>query len=463
MAQQSKNHDYGKHEYDYDLIVIGAGSGGVRAARISASYGAKVAVIEESRPGGTCVIRGCVPKKLLVYGAAFASEFEDAAGFGWTVEGASHDWSKLIAAKDAEIDRLEGIYRNLLANAGADLIEGTGTLAGPNQVAVGDKIYTSERILIAVGGWPHLPEIEGLQELAITSNELLDLPDRPNSIVVQGAGYIALEFASLLNALGSDVHLIYRADLPLRGFDDDVRNHVTSALAARGIHLYPKTEISKVTSDGVQKQVHLSDGQILEVDEIMGATGRKPKTAELGLAELGVEMAANGAIKVDASSKSSLDSIYAVGDATDRVNLTPVAIGEGHALADSLFGNKPRIFSHDAIASAVFCTPQIASVGATEAEAEKQGDITIYESRFRAMRNTLSGRQEQSYMKLIISAETDKVLGVHMVGPDAAEIMQGIAIAVKMGATKADFDATVGIHPTAAEEFVTMRTPRASS
>ena len=448
-------------DYDFDMIVIGAGSGGVRAARISASHGARVAVIEESRPGGTCVIRGCVPKKLLVYGAAFANEFEDAAGFGWDIQGASHDWSKLIAAKDKEIDRLEGIYRTLLKNAGATLIEGQGVVAGPHEVRVGDQSYTAERILLAVGGWPFLPEIDGLKENAITSNEVLDLKERPQSILIQGAGYIALEFASLLNALGTQVHLVYRADLPLRGFDEDVRHHVTQALADRGIILHPNTEISSVKAKGAQKLVTFADGKALSVDVVMGATGRKPKVAGLGLEDVGVKMAPNGAVMVDEQSQTSVKSIYAVGDVTDRVNLTPVAIGEGHALADTLFGNNPRIMSHDTIASAVFCTPQIASVGLNEAEARKQGDVTIFESRFRAMRNTLSGRQEQTYMKLIVDKKTDLVKGVHMVGPDSAEIMQGIAIAVKMGATKADFDAVVGIHPTAAEEFVTMRSPKA--
>lgn len=463
QAKQEQTNERNNHDFDYDLIVIGAGSGGVRAARISASYGAKVAVIEESRPGGTCVIRGCVPKKLLVYGASFASEFEDAAGFGWDIGATSHDWGKLIAAKDKEIDRLEGIYRNLLANAGADLIEGRGIVTGPHEVTVGDKSYSAERILVAVGGWPYLPNVTGLEEHAITSNELLDLKERPDSIVIHGAGYIALEFASLLNALGTKVHLIYRADLPLRGFDEDVRQHVTKAMAERGVQLHPNTNITSVTGEGNHKIVALDTGEALQVDVVMGATGRLPKTTGLGLAEQGVEMMANGAIKVDERSQSSVASIFAVGDATDRVNLTPVAIGEGHAFADSFYGNKPRLMSHDKIASAVFCMPQIASVGLSQAEAEEKEAVTIFESRFRAMRNTLSGRQEQSYMKLIVGAETDLVLGVHMVGPDSAEIMQGIAIAVKMGATKADFDAVVGIHPTAAEEFVTMRTPKASA
>ena len=448
--------------FDYDLIVIGAGSGGVRAGRIAAGYGARVAVIEESRPGGTCVIRGCVPKKLLVYGASFANEFEDAAGFGWQIEGATHSWPQLIEAKDKEIDRLEAIYRSLLKNAGADLIEGRGYISGAHEVTVGAKTYTAERILIAVGGWPFLPDIDGLQDHAITSNEALDLPERPDKIAIHGAGYVALEFASIFNALGSETHVIYRGDLPLRGFDEDVRHHMVKSLKERGIHLHEQTDVIRITAEEGQKRVHFKDGESLLVDVFMGATGRKPKTDNLGLETLGVKMTDAGAVIVDEFSQSSVPSIYAVGDVTNRVNLTPVAIAEGHAFADSLYGDRVRSISHETIASAVFSMPSIASVGLSEEDAAKQHEVVIYDSKFRAMRNTLSGRAEQSYMKLIIDAKTDRVLGVHMVGPDSAEIMQGIAIAVKMGATKADFDACIGIHPTAAEEFVTMRVPRQS-
>ena len=448
--------------YDYDLIVIGAGSGGVRAGRIAAGHGAKVAVIEESRPGGTCVIRGCVPKKLLVYGASFANEFEDASGFGWQIDGAHHVWGDLIAAKDKEIARLEGIYRSLLKNAGADLIEGRGRITGAHEVSVGDKKYSANHILVAVGGWPFLPDIDGIADHAITSNEALDLSERPSSIAIHGAGYIALEFASIFNALGTDTHLIYRGDLPLRGFDEDVRAHMVKSLSERGIHLHAQTDIIAVTQSGAQKQVQFKNGDSLLVDVFMGATGRKPKTDGLGLEEVGVQMTEAGAIIVDEMSQSSVPSIYAVGDVTNRVNLTPVAIAEGHAFADSLYGGMTRSISHETIASAVFSMPPIASVGLSETEAAHNHELVIYDSKFRAMRNTLSGRLEQSYMKLIVDAKTDKVLGVHMVGPDSAEIMQGIAIAVKMGATKADFDACIGIHPTAAEEFVTMRSPRQS-
>ena len=449
--------------FDYDLIVIGAGSGGVRASRIAAGYGARVAVIEESRPGGTCVIRGCVPKKLLVYGAAFADEFEDAEGFGWTVQGATHDWAKLLASKDVEIDRLETVYRGLIKNAGATLIEGRGILTGPHSVAVGDTTITGEKILVAVGGWPHLPDVPGLQDVAITSNEALDLQERPEQIVIYGSGYIAVEFAGIFNALGSEVHLVYRGDMPLRGFDEDVRAHLADAISARGIHLHKGATISSVSKHGGKTNLLLSDGTSIDCDVLMAATGRLPNTAQLGLGVAGVETNAKGAIIVDENGQTNVSSIFAVGDVTDRVNLTPVALTEGHIFADRYFGDKPRVMSHETIASAVFSQPPIASVGMTEAEASAEyDDIEIYDSRFRAMRNTLSGRDERTYMKLIVDATSDKVLGVHMVGPDAAEILQGIAIAVKMGATKADFDATIGIHPSAAEEFVTMRTPRTS-
>ena len=450
-------------DFDYDLIVIGAGSGGVRAGRIAAGHGARVAVVEADRPGGTCVIRGCVPKKLLVYGSSFGSDVEDAAGFGWQIEEAHHDWATLIAAKDAEINRLEGIYRMLLANAGADLIEGYGSVTGPHHVSVGDKTYTAGKILLAVGGVPQLLDVPGMTEHAITSNEALDLPDRPQHIVIYGSGYIALEFAGIFAGFGSDVHLVYRGELPLRGFDEDVRSMIAPALEGRGITLHSGRTIAKIDVHDSQYQVTFDDGNTLLTDKVMAATGRRPNITGLGLQEAGVSINVKGAVIVDDRSCTSVPSIFAVGDVTDRINLTPVAIGEGHAFADSEFGGMPRAISHENIASAVFSQPPIASVGLSEVEAEKQyGALTIYESRFRAMKNTLSGRQEQTYMKLVVLSNTDKIIGVHMMGPDAAEIMQGIAIAIKMGATKADFDAVIGIHPSAAEEFVTMRTPRTS-
>jgi len=447
--------------FDFDLIVIGAGSGGVRAGRIAATHGAKVAVIEADRPGGTCVIRGCVPKKLLMYGSAFSADAEDARGFGWDFDNLRPDWPALIAAKNAELDRLEGIYRSLLANAGATLIEGYAKLAGPHTVHVADREFTAKTILLAVGGRPQIIAAPGLTDHAITSAEALDLEKLPETIVVHGSGYIALEFASIFNGFGVETHLVYRSDLPLRGFDDDIRQEIATALVGRGIIQHPSTVITGVEGFGSRKRVTLGDGAVIDADQIMAATGRVPNIHGLGLADVGVKLADNGAVIVDANSRTSVPSIYAVGDVTDRINLTPVAIAEGHAFADSLYGGKPRLVDHENVPSAVFCQPPIASVGLTEAEAKaRHGEITVFESRFRAMKNTISGRTEKTYLKMIVDAASDRVVGVHMMGPDSGEIMQGIGIAVKMGATKADFDATIGIHPTAAEEFVTMRSPR---
>ena len=447
--------------YDYDLIVIGAGSGGVRASRISAAHGARVAVIEKDRPGGTCVIRGCVPKKLLVYGASFAHEASDAIGFGWQIEGLFHSWSSLIAAKDAEITRLEEIYRRLLENAGVDLVAGAATLTGPHEVTVGGKKLTAETILVAVGGSPTILDIPGMMDYAISSNEALDLNELPETIIIHGGGYVALEFAGIFAALGSKTHLIYRSNYPLRGFDENVREHIAKCLPARGITLYPETSITKVEKNANLLEITLDNGAIIRANKLLSATGRQPNTAALGLGALGVEMGDAGQIIVTEDSQTTVPSIYAIGDVTDRVNLTPVAIGEGHAFADNLYGNTPGKMSHDMIASAVFSQPPISCVGMTEREASEKGiNSVIFETRFRAMKNTISGRSEQSYMKLVVDHKTDRVLGAHMVGPDCAEIMQGVAIAMKMGATKSDFDATIGIHPTAAEEFVTMRTPR---
>ena len=449
--------------FDFDLIVIGAGSGGVRAARISAGHGARVAVIEESRAGGTCVIRGCVPKKLLMYGSAFSADAEDAAGYGWQVDVQGHDWPALIRAKDAELDRLEGIYKSLLANAGAELIEGRGTVTGPHSVDVKGKRITAERILIATGGWPQIADVPGLTEHAITSNEALDLPERPESIVIYGAGYIALEFASIFNGFGVDTHVVYRADLPLRGFDADIRAELAVALVDRGITLHAGCTITEVSENSGSKQVVLSDGSVILTEQVMAATGRRPNTIGLGLDEIGVELGDKGEVLVNADSQSSIPSIYAVGDVTDRVNLTPVAIAEGHAFADSAYGGRPRRVTHENIPSAVFTQPPIGSVGLDEALARQTyRDIDVFVSKFRAMKNTISGRPEKTLMKLVVDRATDKVVGAHMIGPDSGEIMQGVGIAIVAGATKADFDATIGIHPSAAEEFVTMRTPRSN-
>lgn len=448
-------------EHMYDLVVIGAGSGGVRAARISASHGAKVAVIEGDRPGGTCVIRGCVPKKLLMYGSMFSADVEDARGFGWHVGKPAHDWRHLIAAKNTELNRLESIYVSLLENAGATLIRGFAKVTGPHNIEVNGDEITAQTILVAVGGIPQMIDVPGMYDHAITSNEALDLDNFPSEILIYGGGYIALEFAGIFNGYGAKTHLVYRGDLPLRGFDDDIRRHIAVAMQDRGIILHPGTTIDALEDNKAKKIATLSDGTKMHVDQVMAATGRKPNTDNLGLDQIGVDMGRNGEILVDAYSRTSVPSIYAVGDVTDRVNLTPVAINEGHAFADTLYGNNPRIISHENIASAVFSQPPIATVGLSEADAAKTFDkIRVYESQFRAMKNTISGRGEKTYMKLIVDDTTDKVVGAHMMGPDCGEIMQGIGIAVKAGATKADFDATIGIHPTAAEEFVTMRSPR---
>jgi glutathione reductase (NADPH) len=448
--------------YDYDLIVIGAGSGGVRAGRIAAGHGARVAVIEGDRPGGTCVIRGCVPKKLLMYGSAFSSDVEDARGFGWQIEAMPrHDWPALIAAKDAELERLEGIYRALLKNAGATLISGWAQICGPHEVSVNDTVYSAAKILVAVGGVPQIVDAPGLAEHAISSNEALDLKQFPKDILVYGSGYIALEFAGIFNGFGARTHLVYRGDLPLRGFDEDIREQMAVALAERGIILHSGCTIAEVTADGARKQVRLSSGASLSVDAVMAATGRRPNTAGLGLHALGVELGRHCEVIVDAESRTSVPSIFAIGDVTNRINLTPVAIAEGHAFADSEFGDNRRVADHKNVASAVFSQPPVASVGMTETEAHAAcAAVTVFTSEFRAMKNTISGRSEKTFMKLIVDADTDQVLGAHMMGPDCGEIMQGIAVAIKAGARKADFDATIGIHPTAAEEFVTMRTPR---
>jgi glutathione reductase (NADPH) len=446
--------------YDYDLITIGAGSGGVRASRMAGSYGAKVAVIEEIREGGTCVLRGCVPKKLLVYGSHVPEEIEDAAGYGWKVDGLSHDWGALIDAKNRELDRLHGIYVKLLENANVDRYHGRGTIVDAHTVAVGDKRLNAERILVAVGGWPTMPEVPGIEH-AITSNEALELRTRPERIVVVGSGYIAVEFAGIYKGYGSKVDLVFRADKVLRGFDEDVRDTLTDEMAKKGINIVAKTLPERIEKTVSGVRVHMNDGSVIDADEIMYATGRAPNTAGLGLEEAGVELTRNGAIKVDEWSRSSVPSIYAVGDVTDRINLTPVAIAEGRAFAETTYNNNPMSADHDDVPSAVFSQPPIGSVGLPEHEArEKYGEVDVYVAGFRPMKYTLTENTERGLQKLIVDRASQRVVGAHMVGVDAAEIIQGIGIAVKMKATKADFDATVGIHPTAAEEFVTMRDKR---
>ena len=445
--------------YDYDMITIGGGSGGVRASRFSAQrYGKKVAVIENMRIGGTCVMRGCVPKKLLVYGAHFAHDFEDAEGFGWHIGDNRHDWSKLIAAKDKELNRLEDVYHRLLREAGVDEITGTGKVVDAHTVEVEGKTYTAEHILIATGGWPSLPDVPGIEH-AITSNEALDLKELPKHIVIVGGGYIAVEFAGIFNALGAEVHLIVRGDNILRGFDNTMRDALRDELHKSGVHVHTECRVKSIEKTDKGYSLRLDQVDFMDTDLVMYATGRAPNSKNIGLEDVGVETDEYGAIKVDEYSKTNVDSIHAIGDVTDRIQLTPVALAEGMALAHTLFGGKPTSMSYENVPSAVFSQPPIGSVGLTEADARIDHDVEIYQSRFRPMKHTLSGRDEHSVMKLIVDKKTDRVLGAHMMGVDAPEIIQGIAIAVKAGATKADFDATIGIHPTAAEEFVTMREP----
>lgn len=446
--------------YDYDLFVIGAGSGGVRASRIAAGFGAKVAVAEEYRVGGTCVIRGCVPKKLLVYASHFSEDFEAAEGFGWSVGETRFDWKKLIARKDAEIDRLNGLYIKTLEGAGVEIINGRATVVGPHEVKVGDRTITAKTILVAVGGWPQMPEVPGIEH-AITSNEALHLEEQPKKVVVVGGGYIAVEFAGIFNGMGSEVIQLYRGEQILRGFDDDLRHRLADEMRKKGIDVRTSTNVIGIEKTDAGVRLTLTDGSVMDADTVMYATGRIPNTKGLGLEEQGVVLAQNGAVQVDAYGKTSVDSIYAVGDVTDRVQLTPVAIKEGHAFALTVFGDTPTSPEHDAVPSAVFSQPPIGTVGLSEAEArETFGKIDIYESEFRPMKHTLGGSNERAYTKLIVDKDTDKVVGAHMIGIDASEIIQGIGIAVRAGLTKAQFDATVAVHPSSAEEFVLMRTPR---
>jgi glutathione reductase (NADPH) len=447
--------------YDYDLFVIGAGSGGVRASRMSASYGARVAVCEDFRIGGTCVIRGCVPKKLLMYASHFAEEFADARGFGWSVGETAFSWPDLIAAKDREIDRLNGLYIQTLKNAGVEMIQGRGRLLGKNTVEVtgaeGVRKITAKYILVATGAWPQMPEIPGIEH-AITSNEAFYLPQLPKRIVVVGGGYIAVEFASIFNGMGSQITELYRGEQILRGFDQDMRQMLAQEMIKKGIDIRLNINVTAIAKNISGLMLSLDDGSKLECDAIMYATGRVPNTAGLGLEAAGVKLCEFGAVVVDEYSQSSTPNIYAVGDVTDRVALTPIAIKEGAAFADTVFGGKPSRVDYDDIPSAVFSQPAVAVVGLSEADARKRyGEVDIYKSSFRPMKFTLGGREERSLMKLVVDKASDKVVGAHMVGGDAAEIIQGIAIAIKCGATKAQFDTTVAIHPSSAEEFVLMR------
>lgn len=446
--------------FDFDLFVIGGGSGGVRSARLAAAGGAKVGIAEEFRYGGTCVIRGCVPKKLLVYASGFSEAFEDAEGFGWTVGESSFDWAKLIAAKDAEITRLEGLYAKNVAAAGAEVFHCRAEVAGAHEVRlVGeDRTVTAKHILIATGGAPFVPDFPG-SEHAITSNEVFDLPQMPKRIVVVGGGYIASEFACILNGLGAEVTQIYRKDLILRGFDEDLRQHVSDEMAAKGVNLLYGVDVASVTKNGDVFAVSLTNGETMDVDCVFYATGRKPATTGLGLEAAGVELTRNGAVAVDEYSQSNIPSIYAVGDVTDRMALTPVAIREGVAFVETVFNANPTKPDHSDVATAVFTQPEIGTVGLTEDAARELGEIDVYKAAFRPMMATISGRQEKMLMKLIVTKADQRVRGVHIVGHGAGEMIQLAGVAVKMGATKQDFDNTVAVHPTAAEELVTMRNP----
>jgi len=447
--------------YDYDLVVIGAGSGGVRAARVAASHGARVAIAEEFRVGGTCVIRGCVPKKLYVLASRFKDEFEDATGFGWRVGETSFDWASLVSAKEKEITRLSGLYEQTLENAKVELVRARATIAGPNAVHFSDGRTASARyILVATGGAPVLaPHIPGL-EWGLSSNEIFDLPTFPRRLLIVGAGYIAVEFASVFARLGAQVYLAYRAELPLRGFDEDLRKRVAEALTHAGVAHHVGALPTRIDKTARGFTVSMSDGETREVDAVLVATGRRPLTQNLGLERAGVATRENGAIIVDAHSRANVPSIYAVGDVTDRINLTPVAIREGHAFADTVFGDLPTTIDYDCVPSAVFTTPEVGTVGLTEAAAQaKYGALDIYETSFRPMRATLSGRAERVFMKLVVDAESQRVVGAHIFGPEAGEMAQLVAIPMRMGALKRDFDATMAVHPTMAEELVTMRTP----
>ncbi len=445
--------------FDYDLFVIGAGSGGVRAARVAAKHGAKVAIAEEFRVGGTCVIRGCVPKKLMVYASKFAEEFEDAVGFGWTTQKVSFDWTTLIENKDKEIDRLNRAYVRNLESAGAELIQERATIKDKNTVQLpSGRTITAKYILIATGAAPFVPRHLVGHELAITSNEVFHLERLPHRMVIVGGGYIAVEFAGIFAGLGVETILVLRGEQILRGFDEDIRLHLAAEMVKKGIEIKTKSEISKIERSGDGVRITLEDGSMIGAGQIMFATGRIPNTHELGLENVGLHGNAHGAVAVNEFSQTAVESIYAVGDVTNRVNLTPVAIREGHAFADNVFGGKSITVNHAMIPTAVFSQPELGVVGLTEEQARSaHAKIDIYKTSFRAMKHTLSGRDERTFMKLIVNAETDVVLGCHVCGEGSGEMAQLLGIAITCGATKAQFDATMAVHPTASEELVTMR------
>ena len=450
-------------DYDYDLFVIGGGSGGVRGARIAAGTGAKVAIAEEFRYGGTCVIRGCVPKKLMVYASHYGEDFHEAEGFGWTVTGAKHDWKKLIANKDTEITRLEAIYAANLDKAGVEILRSRAVLEDAHTIRLvaEDRTVTADKILIATGGTPFKPEdVPGVLHHTITSNEVFDLKEMPKRVLVVGGGYIAVEFAGIFNGLGAETALIYRGEEVLRGFDDDVRNHLHQEMLKKGINVHCNTTIAHIEESGDHYEIKFGDGALVKADVILYATGRNPNSAGMGLENAGVELSHKGAIKVDDYSRTNVENIWAVGDVTDRVALTPVAIHEAMCFVETAFKGNSISPDHDQIPTAVFSQPPIGTIGLTEAQArEIYADLDIYRSVFTPMKHTLSGSDEKMLMKLMIDAKTDRVVGLHILGPDSGEMIQCLGVAVKMGATKADFDRTMAVHPTASEELVTLSTP----
>ena len=452
MSNQIKNNE------EYDLVVVGAGSGGVRAARIAANYGAKVAILESVKVGGTCVLRGCVPKKLLVYGSHVSQDIKSAEGYGWSFEGVSHDWGALIKAKNNELDRLNKVYLGLLEKV--DIFNGFGTLSNKNQVLVNNNIIKAKNILFAVGGKPFMPEIPGI-ELCINSDQALDLKSIPNELIINGGGYIALEFAGIFSALGSKVTLIYRGKNILRGFDTDISKLIREEYKKQNIQMFTETEITKIEKVNTNLKVSLSNGNYIESNQVLMATGRLPNTKGLNLTEIGIKTGSTGEIIVNEENRTNIDNIFAIGDVTNKINLTPVAIAEGNALADNLFGGKKRLIDYNNIPSAVFSQPAIGVVGLNEDEAIKKykdlGGIKIYKTSFKPMKETLGKKDTKIFMKMIVSKSTDKVLGIHGIGDDMPEIIQICALAIKLGATKSDFDDTIGIHPTAAEELVTLR------
>ena len=447
--------------YDYDLFVIGAGSGGVRAARTAAGLGVRVAIAENRYLGGTCVNVGCVPKKLFVYASHFSEDFRAARGFGWSVDNPQFEWSRLKTQKNQEIQRLQGVYGRLLDNSGVTLIEEKASLLDANTVRVGEQQFRCERILIATGGWPSVPNIPG-KEFIVTSNEMFTLEKFPKRMIIVGGGYIAVEFAGIMHGLGVATTLCYRGDKLLRGFDEDIREFVAQEMCKKGIDIRFSTRIKAIEQTENSLSAYTDQGHKLEHDLILYATGRMPNISGLGLEALGVELDTKGAIKVNEGYQTNIPSIYALGDVTDRFTLTPVATAEAMALVNELYSDQHTPVDYDNISTAVFSQPNIGTVGLTETEARnRHTDIVVYKSVFKPMKHTLSGFDEKTLMKMIVKRSTDKVLGVHMVGPDAGEIIQGIAVAIRAGATKAVFDSTIGIHPTAAEEFVTMRKPMA--